>query len=467
MGYPEPQIFPSDLADISNAYASSEASDGASAGGVSEEARMRREVIELVAQMASKRASDIHITVAERTTLVRARITGSMTTVAEWPADYGHSFCAAAFAMADASDVNYQPYEYQGARCSNRKDLKLPSGVIALRLQFNPIVYGGRALIIRILYDEDDKPNDHIPQVTELGFTEEQAEDFQLLRSKPFGINVVAGPTGHGKSTTLSVNIASIIKAYKYNIAFYTVEDPPEYVIDGAVQMPVVNASTQQERNEAFTKAIAAALRSNPDRIMIGEIRDDASAKLAFEAAMTGHQVWTTLHSNDAVTIPFRLRDLGVEDFKLTDPTLVTGLISQRLVKKLCPHCARPVISPDELSYDLIARLDEISIPLERVKLHNPKGCGHCGEGNGYAGRTVVAEIIVPDHKFMEYVQHNNKAMAEYHWLTVLGGRSMMEHAIERVYNGELDPQDTEKIMGPLEIPNRESPPDTFKAATE
>ncbi len=448
-GYENITIDPVDISTINETYASKSA-----AALRRDDARMRREVLELVGKLSKRRTSDIHVIVGDSSCVVKARIDGNMERIAEWPPDYGHAFCAAAFAMADASDVNYQPYEYQAARVSNRKDLRLPDGVISLRMQFNPIVYGGRAMIVRLLYDDDNEGKQL--QVADLGFSPEQVEDFELLRSKPFGINIVAGPTGHGKSTTLTVNIASIIEQYKKNIAFYTVEDPPEYPIDGAVQMPVTNAATQEERNEAFTKAIAACMRSNPDRLMIGEVRDAASAGLAFEAAMTGHQVWTTLHSNDAVTIPFRLRDLGVEDFKLTDHSLLTGLISQRLVRVLCPDCKRPVVDQSEIPFNLAARLDEVGVPLEVVRLHNPKGCSTCGAGNGYKGRTVVAEIIIPDEKFMNFVRDNDKSSAERYWLSNLGGRSMMEHAIDRVAAGTLDPFDAEKTMGPLATPDRE-----------
>ena len=450
-GYDDPEIIPVDMSDVTEAYEEASESQGMSRR---DDARMRREVLELVDKMGRRDASDIHVIVGDTSCIVRARIDGSMEQVAEWPPEYGHSFCAAAFAMADASDVNYQPYEYQAARISNRKDLKLPGNIIALRLQFNPIVYGGRAMIVRLLKADDNDGKQM--EVEDLGFSPEQVEDFDLLRAKPFGINVVAGPTGHGKSTTLTVNIASIISEYKKNIAFYTVEDPPEYPIDGAVQMPVTNASTQEERSEAFTKAIAACMRSNPDRLMIGEVRDAASASLAFEAAMTGHQVWTTLHSNDAVTIPFRLRDLGVDDFKLTDHTLLTGLISQRLVRVLCPDCKRPVVDQSEIPFMMAARLDEAGVPLEVIRLRNPDGCSTCGEGNGYKSRTVVAEIIIPDEKFMRYVRDNDKSSAERYWLSHLGGRSMMEHAIDRIKNGTLDPFDAEKTMGPIVKPQRD-----------
>lgn len=449
-GYPEPQVEAVDISSITTCYTKAQQE---AARAKRDDARMRREVIDLVGRVSKRRASDIHVVVSESSCIVRARIDGMMQQIAEWPPDYGHSFCAAAFTMADASDVNYQPYEYQGARVSNRKDLRLPDGVISLRLQFNPIVYGGRVMIVRLLYDSDEKTEG---DVSALGFSPEQIEDFEFLRALPFGINVVAGPTGHGKSTTLQRNIISILKEHNYNIAIYTVEDPPEYPIPGAVQMPVVNASTAEEREAAFTKAIAASLRSNPDRLMIGEVRDSASAQLAFEAAMTGHQVWTTLHSNDAVTIPFRLRDLKVEQFKLGDPTLLTGLISQRLVRILCDKCCRPIVSGDEVPYGLMARLDEAGVPMEKIRLRNDKGCEACGEGKGYKGRSLVAEIIIPDEKFMEFVRKDNKVGAEEYWLSHLGGRNMVEHMIDRIIAGDCDPVDGEKVVGPLVRPKRE-----------
>lgn len=449
-GYDNVGVQPVDIVSINQAYDNS-ASRSKRISGRQDDARMRREVLDLIAMMSRRRCSDIHITVTEGSCVVRGRIDGSIEHIAEWPPEYGHGFCAAAFTMADASDVNYQPYEYQAARCSNRRDLRLPEGVISLRMQFNPTVYGGRALIIRILYDSDDKSKGDL---IDLGFAPEQMEDFELLRSKPFGINIVAGPTGHGKSTTLQRNIVAILKEYKYNIAIFTVEDPPEYPIPGAVQMPVVNASSSDERSEAFTRAITASLRSNPDRLMIGEVRDPASAKLAFEAAMTGHQVWTTLHSNDAITIPFRLRDLAVEDYKLCDPSLLTGMISQRLVRRLCQHCHRPVLRTSDLPYAMLARLEDVNIPIESIRLQNMKGCSHCSH-TGYSGRTVVAEIILPDENFMQFVKNADKVGAEHYWLNNLGGRNMMEHMIERLSRGEVSPYDAERVVGPIMRPKR------------
>jgi general secretion pathway protein E len=175
---------------------------------------------------------------------------------------------------------------------------------------------------------------------------------------------------------------------------------------------------------------------------------------LAFEASMTGHQVWTTLHANDALTIPFRMRDLDVEDYKLSDPDLLTGLISQRLVRILCPNCYKRV-EEHELGYGLLARLENLDIPLEKLRKHNPDGCEKCGVGNGYKGRSVIAEIILPDAKFMEYIRNDDKVSAEKYWLTSLNGRCLIEHMIDRVRAGEVDPVDAERIMGPLIPPER------------
>ncbi len=448
--YPEPIIEAVDITRVQMCYEGGQ--DMLDFRGKQDEARMRREVLNLVSEMSKRRASDIHVVVYEQSCLVRARIDGSMERIAEWPPEYGHSFCAAAFTMADAADVNYQPYEYQGARVSNRKDLQLPEGVISLRLQFNPTVYEGRAMIVRLLYGTDEKT---AGDVTALGFTAEQLEDFSYLRAKPYGINIVAGPTGHGKSTTLQRNIIAILQEYNYNIAFYTVEDPPEYPIQGAVQMPVTNASTAAERTAQFTKAIAAALRSNPDRLMIGEVRDAASAQLAFEAAMTGHQVWTTLHANDGLTIPFRLRDLHVESYKLTDPELLTGLISQRLARKLCMNCA-VMLEESSLPYSMLARLEAAEVPLERLRARNKHGCEKCGTGNGYAGRTLVGEIIIPDEKFMRLVRDDEKKRAEEYWLTQLNGRNMIEQMVDLLRKGNIDPHDAERVVGPIILPDRD-----------
>ena len=201
----------------------------------------------------------------------------------------------AAFASADISNANYAQNEYQSAQKDGRtplrgtKDLYLPAGVLAIRMQFNPIAFGSRYVVMRLLYDN---PSEGIKSGQEFGEYEQRL--LMHLRSFPTGLVVVAGPTSSGKSTTLVRNMSLMLKERRYEINLITVEDPAEQKIFGAHQMPVTNASNEEQREEKFTEALAAALRSDPDTLMVGEIRTLAAAQLTVKGALSGHNVWTT-----------------------------------------------------------------------------------------------------------------------------------------------------------------------------
>jgi type II secretory ATPase GspE/PulE/Tfp pilus assembly ATPase PilB-like protein len=228
-----------------------------------------------------------------------------------------------------------------------------------------------------------------------------------------------------------------------------TVEDPIEYPIPGAVQTPVTNAPTEDERSRLFSAAIANAMRLDPDTIMIGEVRDRASAQNALRAAMTGHQVWTTVHANGAIAIVDRLVDLGLPLEMVADHTVTTGLISQRLVKLLCPGCRKPLAGHErELPADLLHRLQRVLGHLAGVYLDGP-GCDQC-RGLGTIGRSVVAEIVLPDAQFFELIRKGQKVAAMEYWQRELQGRTMLEHAIEKVAAGLVDPRTAERTVGHL-----------------
>jgi type II secretory ATPase GspE/PulE/Tfp pilus assembly ATPase PilB-like protein len=222
-----------------------------------------------------------------------------------------------------------------------------------------------------------------------------------------------------------------------------------------------LNVKTDEERREAFRAAIAASLRSDPDIVMIGEIRDGASASLAFQAAMTGHQVWASLHANDAVSVLDRLRDVGVETYKLTDPSLMTGMIGQRLIRRLCDHCKLGwddgITDPevfDRERADIVCEAVGEPTARSRIFFAKPGGCKKCGD-RGYQGRTVVAETIRPDKIFMDYIADNRKEMAVAHWIETLGGISMLEHAIVKMLMGEVDPRDVKDRVGLIDVADR------------
>jgi type II secretory ATPase GspE/PulE/Tfp pilus assembly ATPase PilB-like protein len=217
-----------------------------------------------------------------------------------------------------------------------------------------------------------------------------------------------------------------------------------------AVQTPVTNAGTEEERSRAFSAAIANAMRLDPDTIMIGEVRDRASAQNALRAAMTGHQVWTTVHANGAIAVVDRLVDLGLPLEMVADHGVTTGLISQRLMKVLCPVCKLPLLSHEgALSDDLMRRVKRVArAALDNVHIVGP-GCEYC-RGHGTIGRTVVAEIVLPDAQFFEYVRTGQKVRAAQYWLEDLHGRTLLDHAIEKVSTGQVDPRMAEKIVGHL-----------------
>lgn len=223
-------------------------------------------------------------------------------------------------------------------------------------------------------------------------------------------------------------------------------EDPPEYPIPGARQMPVTNAMIEEAKDREFTKALAAALRSDPDSLMIGEIRTLSAADLAFRGALSGHNVWTTLHANSAPAVMMRLRDMGVEDFKLLDPELMKGMLAQRLFRKICPYCR--MAAKDQLTNPTVMRLREAygDVGLEHAFLRGP-GCKHC-DFRGVKGRTVIGEFILPDATFLELMIKGEQKKAINYWKNELGGRTLRENTHERMLQGIIDIDEAERWTG-------------------
>ena len=412
--------------------------------------RMQRDFVTVISRAAINHVSDIHIVVAEHTT-VMFRVNGLMQTEMEYNKEWGESFVRAAFASADISDANYAQNEYQAAQKLGRTPLRgsggrlvLPKNVLGLRLQFNPIAFGSRYVVIRILYSDETPPGEE--SIKALGYGQYELETFRYLRSIPTGIVIVSGPTGSGKSTTLQRNMIAMLQERNYETNLITVEDPPEYPIPGARQMPVTNAGVEEAKDREFTKALSAALRSDPDSLMIGEIRTLSAADLAFRGALSGHNVWTTLHANTAAAVLLRLRDIGVENFKLEDPSIMRGMLAQRLFRRLCPHCR--IQAKTQLDNPAVQRLREAygDIGVERAYLRGP-GCEEC-DFHGVSGRTAIAEFILPDATFLDLMLKGESQKALNYWITDLNGRTLRENAVERLFNGILDIDEVERWTG-------------------
>lgn len=399
---------------------------------------------DLLSKGCRDRASDIHIRVNKFSTEFYFRIHNDLIKVGGQTREYGERLLATLYgAMTTVSDNSYKPTERQDASIGDRD--KLPDMLYGVRIATAP-TSEGNVMVLRLLYND---AGDHI-DLRPLGFSDEHARLIQLLKDQPIGMNIISGPTGSGKSTTLQRVLTGELIESEGKLHVLTVEDPVEYPIPGAVQTAVTNASTEDERSRMFSAAISNSMRLDPDTIMIGEIRDGASASSALRASMTGHQVWTTVHANSAIAIIDRLVDLGLPLAMAADHTVITGLISQRLVKLLCPHCKHKLA--DHIASVPAPMLQRLRIAtgskLSQVCLQG-EGCKQCG-GKGTIGRTVVAEVIVPDAEFFALMRTGDKIAALDYWRTELGGRSIVEHAIDKVAAGLIDPAVAEKTVGHL-----------------
>ncbi|PFH10284.1 type II secretory ATPase GspE/PulE/Tfp pilus assembly ATPase PilB-like protein [Collimonas sp. PA-H2] len=429
------------IATIHEAYQVDAPDDG---GRRQEHSMMQVTAKGLLTKACLDRASDIHIRVRKHSTEFYFRIHNDLVKVGAQTREYGERLLATMYgAMTAVSDNSYKPTERQDASIGDRD--KLPDMLYGVRIATAP-TNEGSVMILRLLYNDAGENSD----VRHLGFDAVQAGQVQVLKEQPIGLNIISGPTGSGKSTTLQHVLAGEIAESDGRIHVLTIEDPIEYPIAGAVQTSVTNASTEEERSRLFSAAIANAMRLDPDTMMIGEIRDRASAQNGLRAAMTGHQVWTTVHANSALAIVDRLVDLGLPLSLVADHSVVTGLVSQRLVKLLCQHCKKKLVEHEhEVSGAILARVRRtVGAALPAVCIAGP-GCEHC-RSQGTTGRTVVAEVILPDPRFYEYIRAGEKIRAYEYWLRELGGKTILQHAIEKVAAGMVDPRMAEKTVGHL-----------------
>ncbi len=322
-----------------------------------------RLVDSIIKEAIPYRASDIHIEPFDKTVRVRYRIDGDLQTRAEFPIESYPAICARLKIMAGMNIAERRTPQ------DGRINLIVSGKEFDFRVSSLPTVYGEK-FVIRIL----DKTSFNFTR-TDLGFTEASNAVIDKILAKPNGIVLLTGPTGSGKSTTL---YAFLKEVNNNSVNIVTVEDPVEYTMSGINQTQV-----NVKANMTFASALRSILRQDPDIIMIGEIRDEETAQIAVRAAITGHLVFSTLHTNDAPGAVTRLEDMGVADYLIADA--LVGVIAQRLVKRLCPACKK--------KGKTTAKEMEILGIAEPVTIARPRGCQFCNN-TGYKGRIAVHEIM-------------------------------------------------------------------------
>lgn len=324
----------------------------------------------LIAKALEQRASDIHIETGEGEVSVRYRIDGRLIPHATLPARMARSLVARAKVLAGMDIAERR--NPQDGRIAFRWDGKNAD----LRVSTSPTIHGER-VVMRVLQKARA-----LVAIENLGFTDQNLNAFKNQIHKPYGMFLITGPTGSGKSYTLF----SVLKRLSQpDVNIMTIEDPVEY------ELPGINQAQLNERSGfTFARALRAYLRQDPDIIMVGEIRDTDTARTATEAALTGHMLLATVHTNDAPSAPGRLIKMGVESYNLA--TSLLGVLAQRLVRRICPHCINEQ-RPDPQT------LKRLSLELDdNVRVKTGRGCDKCNH-TGYLGRLAIHELmsITPD----------------------------------------------------------------------
>ena len=328
------------------------------------------------------RASDIHLEPVAEGLRVRYRIDGILRDITTLPPDISRRAIVALKVMSDMDIAeSRRPQDARiGERYAAGSDLNLG---LDMRVSTLPCV-GGEKAVIRLLPNENP-----FTCIEELGFTPQTLTTYQNWLQQPQGMVIFTGPTGSGKTSTLYTSLQTVATEH---VNVVTVEDPVEYVLHRITQTQVHEAAGM-----TFAAGLRAILRQDPDIIMVGEIRDHETAETAVRAALTGHLVFTTLHTNDAASAIPRLKDIGPDPGLISDALL--GIVAQRLVRRVCPHCSAPHTPSDEE----LAMLGLTRSQINPKTWRKGRGCARCFQ-SGYAGREAIIELIDMDDTLRQII---------------------------------------------------------------
>ena len=371
-----------------------------------EEAPIIQLINAILSEASLAGASDIHIETFEDRVSVRYRVDGVLIDAVNPERELAAMLVSRVKVMARL-DIAERRLPQDG-----RMALQIAGRVLDVRVSTLPTRHGER-LVLRLL----EKGSRQLT-LDQLGQTAHQSELFKQWIREPHGIILVTGPTGSGKSTTLYAAL-STLNTGKHNIL--TVEDPIEVDMDGIGQTQV-----NQKIDMSFSRGLRAILRQDPDIVMVGEIRDPETAAISVQASLTGHLVLSTLHTNTAAGAIPRLLELGIEPFLLSSS--LTGVLAQRLVRKLCTHCAQPQ-SPNETELQLLASLD--SSPTELLR---GEGCQHCNH-TGYKGRTAIYDFLSIDES-MQALIHSGANQQEWQEAARLRGDGLVRDGLQKAAEG-------------------------------
>ena len=370
-------------------------------------------------------ASDIHLEMTTGALSIKYRIDGVLTSIGVMQgADLAEQVISRIKVMSEL-DIAERRVPQDG-----RFKIAIQGREIDFRVSIMPSIYGEDA-VLRIL--DRQALSDHIEGLTlnQLGFNQAAIASIRRLSSEPYGMLLVTGPTGSGKTTTL---YAAISEVNKGSDKIITIEDPIEYQLPGVLQIPV-----NEKKGLTFARGLRSILRHDPDKIMVGEIRDSETAQIAIQAALTGHLVFTTVHANNVFDVIGRFSHMGVDPYSFV--SALNGIAAQRLVRLLCPHC-----SIDERPDDAV--IAESGIPADatgQFRFRNGKGCGQC-RGSGYRGRNAIAEILILNDEIRELIVAQEPIRRIKEAAKNNGTRFLREAALDMVKQGLTSLEEANRV---------------------
>ena len=385
----------------------------------SENALIVRGVNAMIAKAIKMKASDIHVEPYEKDIRVRYRVDGILIEVKRMPKILINGLLSRIKIMASL-DIADRRLPQDG-----RFRIKLAGRYVDFRVSTMPTVYGEKA-VLRIL--DRSTVNLNLPT---LGFDEEALEKLNKCIRSPYGIILVTGPTGSGKSTTL-YSVLNVLNTPEVNIS--TAEDPIEYELGGINQV-----QCKSEIGLTFASALRSFLRQDPDIIMVGEVRDGETSEIAIKAALTGHLVFSTLHTNDAPSSIHRLINMGVEPFMISASLLMVQ--AQRLVRRVCPKCKEE----DEKAEKVLKALGISRDEYKGAKFYKGRGCEHCN-GTGYKGRAAIYEMMLISEEIKELISERATTLEIARKAREQGMKTLRESGMEKAVIGETSLEEVLRV---------------------
>ena len=386
-------------------------------------------VIKLVDSMIytaiQRRASDIHVETQDDALHVKYRIDGVLQAAMRPIDKQFHSAVLSRIKVMAELDIAEKRVPQDG-----RFKLRMPGKTIDFRVSIMPSIHGEDA-VIRILDKESISEQFRELRLDILGFPADELRRFRRAIAEPYGMVLVTGPTGSGKTTTLYGALAEITSLEDKIV---TIEDPVEYQLKGITQIPI-----NERKGLTFARGLRSILRHDPDKIMVGEIRDPETAQIAIQSALTGHLVFTTVHANNVIDVLGRFLNMGVEAYQFV--SALNCVLAQRLVRTICRDCRRPVTIPEEELRE--AKIDP-AVAAEHT-FYEGGGCIECG-GTGYRGRTAICELLDLSDHIRELILGRRPTSEIKQAARDAGMRFLRESAVEQVLQGRTTLHEINKV---------------------